>query len=624
MKKTSIQFLNLHLGRLCITSMTLILSVLSGCKSNEPSSTDESSMPSNEFHSETGMYVGITGFGENVSFYRGVSDRYNILSEPTIGGFTNFVNNLEMTDATVLYYAVDNNLDYLTKCQFPGDLSSVNIVTFTDGLNQGSRALDKQDGNHDYASNDKDYVNAVNDKLKTRTVQGHSINAYTIGIRGKDVQGDAVSTFKDNLIKLSSSPENATEVADMKELNDKFTEIAKSLYKKNSISSMSIVIPMPSDGESERFTFDDVLDASASKCYLEGVYEGGSLSNIVYVGCSSTAGDRVAETSAGGVKISFEFPSLVDDTGDAVSSKKMQQWHKSNGSSTWVRNSEFKPQESTTINVERKSAVIMLILDCSSSLGSDFAKVKESAITFLKTLVTGSGDDGSGSGSNIPSESVTDICGNTYRFVKIGNQYWLSENMRCNKYDTRSGLYGTTLSTSSSSTYEPYYLDASDKNNWKSTKYAGQLTNEQIDKLGFLYNWAAAVGFATAYEALKQKSNFSISRQGICPNGWHIPSSVEWNALKSAVGTNTALRLKSRAGWYSSNGTDAVSFAALPAGWIDKNSIIDTGDLAVFWTATPTTNSNDAYGRQLGDISSSLDDVKKLRSCGMAVRCVYD
>ena len=609
--------------------MTLMLLVMSGCKSKEPSSADESSMPNSEFHGETGMYVGITGFGENVSFYKGVRDRYNILSESTISGFSKFVYDLEMTDATVLYYAVDNNLDYLTKCQFPSDLSSVNIVTFTDGLNQGSRALDKQDGNHDYASNDNDYVNAVNDKLKTLNVQGLSINAYTIGIRGKDVQGDAVATFKDNLVKLSNDPENirdnSMEVSNMKELNDKFIVIAKSLYNKNSVSSMSIVIPMPSDGESERFTFDDVSDASASKCYLEGVYEGGSLSNIVYVGCSSSAGDRVAETSAGGVKISFLFPSLVDDRGDAVSAEKMQQWHKSSGSSTWVRNSEFKPQESTAVNVERKSAVVMLILDCSSSLGNDFAKVKESANIFLKTLATGSAEGGSGNGAATdPSGPVTDICGNTYTPVKIGNQYWLSENMRCNKYDTRSGMYGTTLSPSSSVMYAPYYKDASDKNNWESSQYAGKLTNEQIEKLGYLYNWAAAVGLATDNDVRNQKSSFKGNRQGICPNGWHIPTVAEWNILKSEVGTNTGLRLKSRSGWYDGNGTDVVLFSALPTGYVKDSSIKHVGTYTGFWTATPLTNTTDAYGRELGDFSKDLNDVKNLRTYAMSVRCVND
>ncbi len=601
---------------MCLATMTLILLVMSGCKSKEPS--DGSSMPSNDFHNETGMYVGITGFGENVSFYKGVSDRYNILSESTIGGFTNFVNNLGMTDATVLYYAVDNNLDYLTKCQFPSDLSSVNIVTFTDGLNQGSRALDKQDGNHDYASNDKDYVNAVNNKLKTLNVQGHLINAYTIGIRGKDVQGDAVATFKDNLVKLSSGSDNATEVSNMEEVNAKFKEIANSLYKQNSSSSMSIVIPMPSDGESERFTFDYVTEASQSKCYIEGVYAGDALSNVVYVGCSSTAGNRVVETSAGGVRISFEFPSLVDDKGNAISAMNMQQWHKSNGSSTWVRNSEFRPQESTTINVERKSAVVMLILDCSSSLGNDFTKMKESAKEFLKILAVGGGDGGSSSGGNMYSGSVKDVCGNTYNCVKIGSVYWMAENMRCNKYDTQSERAGATLSTSSSSTYAPYYTDGRNA----TTEYSGNLTSEQRSKLGYLYNWAAAVGLASESAAKSQTSSFSGNRQGICPNGWHVPTDAEWDTLENYVGSNAGKKLRSTSGWYNGgNGTDEYSFVALPAGYVLWSSVDYVGSNASFWSTTPC-NSSTAYARYLDYDDDDLGWGNNGKDRARSVRCI--
>ncbi len=605
---------------MCLATMTLLLLVLSGCKGKEPAS------PSNDFHTEEGMYVGITGFGEDVSFYKGVSERYNILSESTLSDFTGFVNNLDMTDATVLYYAVDNNLDYLTKCQFPNDLSSVNIVTFTDGLNQGSRALDRQDGNHDYASNDNDYVNAVNNKLKTITVQGHSINAYAIGIRGKDVQGDAVATFKDNLVKLSSSSDNATEVSSMDEVNAKFKEIANSLYKQSSSSSMCIVIPMPSDGESERFTFDYVSDASESKCYLEGVYAGEALSNVVYVGCSSTAGNRVVETSAGGVRISFEFPSLVDDKGNAISAMNMQQWHKSNGSSTWVRNSEFRPQESTTINVERKSAVVMLILDCSSSLGNDFAKMKESAKEFLKILAVGGGG-GSNSGGNMYSGSVKDVCGNTYNCVKIGSVYWTAENMRCNKYDTQSERAGATISTSSSTTYAPYYTDGRNA----TTLNSGNLTSEQRNKLGYLYNWAAAVGIATAEDAEAQTSEFSTNRQGICPNGWHVPTRAEWETLGVALGgteewsgnfPNVGKLLKTTSGWYNGgNGTDDYSFAALPAGCAYGSTVINVGTSAHFWTATPGS-SDIAYFRGLYYEDDDLNSDDNTKSYARSVRCV--
>ena len=58
--------------------------------------------------------------------------------------------------------------------------------------------------------------------------------------------------------------------------------------------------------------------------------------------------------------------------------------------------------------------------------------------------------------------------------------------------------------------------------------------------------------------------------RGICPEGWHLPANSEWNALFTAVGGRSAadMMLKSTSGWFDSgNGTDAYSFAALPAGY---------------------------------------------------------
>lgn len=361
--------------------------LFASCEGNTPSGNGES-------HSQAGMYVGITGFSDNVEFYNGTYRRYNILTKDNSGDFTSFINSLSMGDATVLYYAVDDNLSYLANCSFPEDLSSVNIITFTDGLNQGSRALDKQNGNHDYAANDNSYVAAINEKLKNTKVGGLPITAYAIGIRGKDVQGDAVKTFSDNLTKLSSSAENAMEVSNMEEVNVKFKEIAESLYKKSESTNLTITIPMPSENEKERFTFDNITSATDSKCYLEGVYSNGALTNIKYVGCMSNTGSLVQEQSAGGVKISFNFENFTDENGNSISTAHMQQWHMESGQSTWTRNSEFKPGESIVVKEERKTAVIMLILDCSSSLGSDFAQVKAAANNFIKTLAGEMGNNG--------------------------------------------------------------------------------------------------------------------------------------------------------------------------------------------------------------------------------------
>ncbi|MCQ2370406.1 MAG: hypothetical protein MJ007_08065 [Paludibacteraceae bacterium] len=120
-----------------------------------------------------------------------------------------------------------------------------------------------------------------------------------------------------------------------------------------------------------------------------------------------------------------------------------------------------------------------------------------------------------------PTDKVTDACGNTYPAVKIGEQYWMAENLRCDKYANQSEAYREgryTIPTSNHRIFTPYYTDASDKRIWNSysEKYGKNLTDNQVAKLGYQYNWAAAVGVA---DGQKQTTAFSGNRQGICPTG---------------------------------------------------------------------------------------------------------
>lgn len=448
-------------SKLFLLTVALSTLMFAGCKGNDPDDPGKYN-ENKESHSEAGMYVGITSFSDNVKYYGAEDNRYHSLTKSNSTNFTSFINGLSMGDATVLYYAVDNNLSYLEKCQFPADLSSVNIITFTDGLNQGSRALDKQDGNHDYAADDKSYVAEINKKIKSIKVGGLPINAYAIGIRGKDVQGDAAKTFSDNLVQLSSNKDNSMEVANMDEVSAKFKEIAESLYKKSESRTLRITIPMPSENEKERFTFDDVTEATASKCYLEGVYAGGALTDIKYVGCMSTSGTKVLETSAGGVKIQFEFENFTDDKGNAISFSKMQQWHMETSQTTWTRNSEFKPSEAIVTTEERKTAVVMLILDCSSSLGSDFAKVKSAASDFIKTLAGEVSGNSNNPGGDDPKPETTYYIKHPWGTGQDADWAWKQMTKEGNNYvlSGKWGGVGANINSTASDSGAEWYSES--------------------------------------------------------------------------------------------------------------------------------------------------------------------
>lgn len=234
--------------------------------------------------------------------------------------------------------------------------------------------------------------------------------------------------------------------------------------------------------------------------------------------------------------------------------------------------------------------------------------------------------------------TVNDICGNTYKYVKIGSHYWLAENMRCNKYDTESeqrevilpkyrfGKQPKTHKANSWEDFYPYYDDYI----LTSCDCSGSLSNEQIQKFGFYYSWTAAVGLATEAEArsLVKDSDGNLHgiigvRQGICPNGWHIPTEEELCELIKYTGVESSKALKSKSGWCDDgNGTNSSGFDALPTSDPGTGSCIGRG--AYFWL---TCNSGTGVYNLLLECSSSIfhgggggsfDDIDYLYS----VRCV--
>ena len=322
----------------------------------------------------TGLYMGIIGFNQELT-----SKEISILAPNTKTAFTGFVSGLTSKNGTLLYYAVDNAIDKLSAAILPDDLVNVSIVTFTDGLDQGSMMM-----NPDYAS-DSEYLSALNERIGSVKVHGLPITAYSIGLKGNDVTDE--NKFMENLQNLASAPENAAEVSSMEEVNAKFQEIAEQLYNISSSQTINLKIPGQSNGTVIRFTFDDVADAAQSEIYIEGTFslQDRTLKEITYQGLSCSSGATVTGTQDG-IFVTFSFTDLKQTTGDAVPTSYIKQWSYLPSTSQWQINSEFTPEDNTVTTVDRKSAVIMLVLDCSSSLGSQFSNMQTHANQFIEKM----------------------------------------------------------------------------------------------------------------------------------------------------------------------------------------------------------------------------------------------
>ena len=354
---------------LIVAALTLLvmLSTFTSCRKPKP----EDNTPAKE-----GLYLGIIGFNQEL-----YTMPLGLLNQETKHDFESFVDGLIMQDGTILYHAVNTGLNSLTKAKIPENLINVSVVTFTDGLDQGSYILS------DYNSG-SEYLAAVNYRINNELIGGTHISAYSIGVRGSDVSD--IEGFRNNLNKLSSDTiNNVFEVSDMNEASERFAQIAKQLYNQSTLYNVTLKMPAQEPNTRIRFTFDNVTEVSESQCYIEGIYirnnGKGQLTDIQYVGLQSMSGINVtAETQ--GIFDLFTFQNLTDLNGTQITTDYVKEWNWLASSAQWQYNSEFTPSGNTEVINEYKSAMIMLVLDCSSSLGTDFVNMKTAANSFIETL----------------------------------------------------------------------------------------------------------------------------------------------------------------------------------------------------------------------------------------------
>ena len=212
---------------------------------------------------------------------------------------------------------------------------------------------------------------------------------------------------------------------------------------------------------------------------------------------------------------------------------------------------------------------------------------------------------------------VKDYDNNEYATLQLGTQCWMKENLRTTHYANGDNI---DLGSTTSTVIKYRYYPKGDSN--------------YVSSYGFLYNWIAAMNGSSS--SIANPSGI----QGVCPSGWHLPSSAEWLQMTNYVraqplytcnNTNIAKALASKIGWNSSNNTCAVGndpsindetgFGAMPAGFFKNYSTF--GEFADIWSSTEY-NSSSAYFNYLyvGDADMNQGDYSK--TSGLSVRCVKD
>lgn len=213
--------------------------------------------------------------------------------------------------------------------------------------------------------------------------------------------------------------------------------------------------------------------------------------------------------------------------------------------------------------------------------------------------------------------TVTDIDGNVYKTIKIGDQWWMAENLKTTRYNN-----GDLITTTTPVTFD-ISAETEPKYQWA---YNGVENNTNI--YGRLYTWYAAT-----------------EKRGVCPTGWHLPNDAEWTILTlfltdngygfEGSGNDIAKSMASTSGWRSDAvpgnvGNDQASnnksgFAANPAGSRLSTGIFSTIEWYTPWWCLNEGTINTAWFRGLyynsGLVSRGNNAYKK---DGASIRCVKD
>jgi uncharacterized protein (TIGR02145 family) len=196
--------------------------------------------------------------------------------------------------------------------------------------------------------------------------------------------------------------------------------------------------------------------------------------------------------------------------------------------------------------------------------------------------------------------TVTDIDGNEYATVTIGNQVWMASELKTTKYKD-----GTSIAV------------VTDNTLWAGLT-TGALcefnnTGANSATYGKLYNWYAIA-----------------DPRGICPVGWHVPAKAEWESFDNALGGASVaggkIKETGTTHWLSPNtgATNESGFTALGGGYRNYQGVFkDFNYIVGYWSSTQS-DATFAYHRSAWASNASVDTYAVNKKTGFNVRCIQD
>ena len=183
--------------------------------------------------------------------------------------------------------------------------------------------------------------------------------------------------------------------------------------------------------------------------------------------------------------------------------------------------------------------------------------------------------------------------GNQYKTIKIGSQEWMAENL---KYEVEGSWCGGNING--------------------------------CVKYGRLYSWDMTMGLPKNYNPTLVDIENPENHQGICPDGWRVPSSIDWATLLKEC---SVAELRTTLTGYDSEHTDFCGFTAIPTGYENVKQTNNTdyteelssiGSEIAFWSSEQN-DKNFATAASLSVKTNITNPLySRLKRNGYSVRCI--